>query len=80
MEFWDKRKKKKRKEGEILLKVKKDRRILDNVPDSANIRVNRDRRGDALISKEDQVTVNDFIQQKNGGIRYEVTLTSYVTS
>ncbi|MDD2973280.1 MAG: glycosyltransferase [Lachnospiraceae bacterium] len=52
--------------------MKTDRRILDNVPDTDRIRMSRDRRGGSLISKEDHVSVNDFIRQKSGGIRYAV--------
>ncbi len=71
MEFWDKFKKKKKNKDDILLQVKADRRLLENVPDEEKIRKNRDRRGSAA-DNDGEETVHSFMSKKNSGIRYVV--------
>lgn len=48
----------------ILLQEKPDRRLLPSVPDKSRTRTNRDRRGAG--------NVNDFMREKQAGIRYQV--------
>lgn len=64
-----KKKRKKKDLEDILLKEKKDRRLLSNVPDKERIRSNVDRRGMQVIEdyKEDPTA---FIESKNAGLRY----------
>ena len=62
-------KSKKEKTYDILLKPRKDRRILANIPDKEAIRKNIDRRGHQVLD-ERKGDVNDFIISRNAGIRY----------
>ncbi|WP_242657945.1 glycosyltransferase family 2 protein [Lachnoclostridium phytofermentans] len=56
---------------DVLLQRKSDRRILSNVPDKTKMRNNTDRRGNQKI--EDSIgNINDFIANKQAGIRYKV--------
>ncbi|SHO53951.1 glycosyltransferase [Anaerocolumna xylanovorans] len=48
----------------ILLQEKEDRRLLPSVPDKTRTRTNRDRRGAG--------NVNDFIRERQEGVRYQV--------
>jgi hyaluronan synthase len=53
-------------DGEILLNVKLDRRLLSNVPDPTGIRSEIDRRG----KKDDQEDLASLMEYKKLGIRY----------
>lgn len=61
----------KKKEEDILLKVRADRRLLSHVPDKEKIRSNTDRRGKSNID-ESITNIQEFIKKKEEGIRYEV--------
>ena len=63
---------------EVLLQEKGDRRLLSNVPDITKTRTNKDRRGESYI---DQISgnVNDFVINKQAGIRYKVNYIVEVT-
>ena len=62
-------KSKKDKSYDILSKPRKDRRILENVPDKEAIRKNIDRRGYKLL-EEGKGDIDDFIISRNAGMRY----------
>lgn len=62
-------KSKEKKDYDILLKPRRDRRILSNVPDKESIRKNIDRRGYQLL-EEGKGDITDFIISRNAGIRY----------
>lgn len=73
IKWFQKNKKEKLKEDNVLLKPQKDRRILPNVPDSSGHRSNHDRRGD----RDDKVRKKHICNPSLGehkGIRY---LTEY---
>lgn len=53
---------------DVLLKLKEDRRLLSNVPDKTNVRTNADRRGKTY----DSSNINEYIAQKQSGLRYKV--------
>lgn len=56
---------------DVLLKQKKDRRSLPNVPDSEKVRTNTDRRS-VQISEKDLVNYKKYIKSQKEGIRYQV--------
>ncbi|HHV64842.1 MAG TPA: glycosyltransferase [Peptococcaceae bacterium] len=58
--------------GDVLLKVKEDRRLLSNVPDKFQRRSNIDRRGGNGQENLNK-NINDFIKNKAKGIRYKVS-------
>lgn len=58
-------------EEDILLKMKEDRRLLSNVPDSLKVRSNEDRRGNQ-DGRTNSSNINDFISKKKAGLRYHV--------
>lgn len=60
---------KKDKVNDVLLKPRKDRRLLSNVPDKEAIRKNIDRRGYKVL-EEYKDDPNSFIMSKSAGIRY----------
>lgn len=51
--------------------LKKDRRLLSNVPDRHVIRTNRDRRGSSKIPMG-YGNINDFMEGKYAGLRYQI--------
>jgi len=53
---------------EVLLELKEDRRMLSNVPDKTNVRTSTDRRGKTY----DSSNINEYIAQKQSGLRYKV--------
>ncbi len=53
---------------EVLLELKEDRRLLSNVPDKTNVRTSTDRRGKTY----DSSNINEYIAQKQSGLRYKV--------
>lgn len=57
--------------NDVLLKQKKDRRSLPNVPDTEKIRTNTDRRG-IQISEGDWIDYQKYIESQKEGIRYQV--------
>jgi hyaluronan synthase len=58
---------------DVLLQIKSDRRLLSNVPDKTKVRTNADRRGYHHIDGIDiNTNVNEFIANKQAGIRYKV--------
>lgn len=63
--------KKKKIVSDVLLQEKTDRRLLSNVPDKTRTRINRDRRGDGYVNETTR-NVNEFIENKQAGIRYQV--------
>ena len=65
-----KKKKVRENKGDILYQIKEDRRILSNVPDKTKIRTNIDRRGNT--NKNTSKNINDYIADKERGIRYKV--------
>ncbi|SHJ62057.1 hyaluronan synthase [Anaerocolumna jejuensis DSM 15929] len=62
----------------ILLREKEDRRLLSNVPDKTRTRTNTDRRGNGYVNETTQ-NVNDFIENKQAGIRYQVNYEVEIT-
>ncbi len=62
----------------ILLREKEDRRLLSNVPDKTRTRTNTDRRGNGYVNENTQ-NVNDFIENKQAGIRYQVNYEVEIT-
>ena len=64
---------------DILLRVKRDRRLLPNVPDPEGIRKSGDRRGSALETKR-VLDFESYEQMLKNGIRYNVEgLTARIT-
>lgn len=63
---------------DVLLNIKRERRILSNVPDKQKIRSNIDRRGNSSIDK-DTYNIDEFIANKAAGIRYQVDYEVEVT-
>jgi len=64
-------KKTKKKNEDRMLKTKKDRRLLANVPDGSKKRSNLDRRGQQFVDEEDG-SITDFINSQKSGLRYIV--------
>lgn len=62
---------KNKKIEDVLLEPKKDRRLLENVPDIEGIRSNIDRRGEQLNTKK-YIDIEENIRIKEAGRRYEV--------
>ncbi len=62
----------------LLLREKEDRRLLSNVPDKTRTRTNTDRRGNGYVNETTQ-NVNDFIENKQAGIRYQVNYEVEIT-
>lgn len=63
---------------DILLKEKRERRMLANVPDDTKHRILRDRRGNQYIERDCE-DIETFIANKKKGTRYEVDYEVRVT-
>ncbi len=68
MIFQKKNNKKDKELKDRLLELKTDRRLLANVPDKTNVRTNIDRRG----RENREENINDYIIQKQAGLRYKI--------
>lgn len=64
------KKKSAQKYSDILLRKKKDRRLLPHVPDIENIRTNLDRRGQQTAQNQSN-NINEFMKSIKSGIRYD---------
>ncbi|MEG3042122.1 MAG: glycosyltransferase [Clostridium sp.] len=65
------KKTKDKKINDVLLRPRRDRRLLSNVPDKEEVRNNIDRRGHQVLDEHDG-DPNAFIVSRNAGIRYEM--------